>query len=328
MDFRTILEIKKADFTISHSSRILSIGSCFAENIGNRLSSFRFDIDVNPFGIQYNPASIAKGLQILIDRKRFAIDDIFYANDVWSSMMHHSDFSATTSDECLSNINSRIESASARIRNIDFYLITFGTAWIYELLDSGEVVSNCHKLPSNKFHRRRLSVDEIVELYKNLIDKLLHFSPNARFIFSVSPIRHWKDGAHENQISKSTLLLAVEQLREYSPRVSYFPSYELVLDDLRDYRFYDSDMIHPNSVAIEYVWEKLSATYFSASTMELCKRILALVQASQHRPFNANTEAFSKFLKTNHQKALQLKTEFPNLQIDDLINYFGNLSER
>jgi len=323
MDFRTIVEVAKADYSITHKSSILSIGSCFAENIGNRMKSLRFDIDVNPFGIQYNPASIAKGFQILLDNRKFTHDDLFYANDVWSSLMHHSCFSDADVDVCLKNINDGIARGVERIHQCDFYLITFGTAWVYEDVETDEVVSNCHKLPSSRFNRRRLSIGEIVESFSKIIGALLSLSPMAHFVFSVSPIRHWKDGAHENQISKSTLLLAIEQLCSSFPQASYFPSYEILLDDLRDYRFYDVDMVHPNSVAVEYIWEKMSEVFFDETTVALSKRVYSLSQAMSHRPFNANTDAHRKFLDTSLRKAMQLKREFPFLKIDDMIEYFN-----
>ena len=244
--FQTRVEIPKSDFKISYDHSLLTLGSCFAENIGQKLQNIYFETDINPFGVLYNPISISKSIQRLLENKEFTEKDLFQHRGLWQSYSHSSLFSATTAEKCLYNINLRFEKAANQLINTNVILITFGTAWVFEEKSSGNVVSNCHKLPANHFNRRRLTVDEIVANYSNLINTLTAKLPDLKLIFSVSPIRHWKDGAHENNVSKSTLLLAVDKLEREFNSVHYFPAYEIQMDELRDYRFYAADMVHPS----------------------------------------------------------------------------------
>lgn len=254
--FRTIVEIPLAASKITHQHCLLALGSCFAENIGKKLNDAFFQVDVNPFGVLYNPVSIRNSIQLLLENKLFTQEAIFENKGLWQSFSHSSQFSDTNKEKCLTNINKRFESAFDFFNKTDFLLITFGTAWVFEDRKSGNVVSNCHKLPANCFNRRRLTVDEIVADYSTLITELKIKLPNLRILFSVSPIRHWKDGAHENNISKSTLLLAVEALQQNFYQVDYFPAYEIQIDELRDYRFCAVDMQHPSEVAVDYIWSR------------------------------------------------------------------------
>lgn len=323
MDFRTKIDIKRTDISVTHQSQIMSIGSCFAESIGSILKKNKFLIDVNPFGILYNPASIANSLTFLFDEKEFSPNDLFQHNDVWASLYHHSIFSKADKNECLLGINERLHVASKRIKECNLLFITFGTSWVYEYTESGKVVSNCHKLPAYKFKRYRLSVDDIVNTYRVIIERLLSYNPDIKIVFSVSPIRHWKDGAHENQLSKSVLLLAIDELQAHFNNILYFPSYELVLDDLRDYRFYEADMLHPNSVAIEYIWQKFIDAFFSKDTLVLSNAINKLIQARSHRPFNPNTDRHRSFLKSNFEKTEALQKQHPYLPLKEELEYFG-----
>jgi hypothetical protein len=323
MDFRTIINHSKSSISVNYNSRILSFGSCFAETIGSQLRELKFDIDVNPFGIIYNPISIANSLQMLIDDKKFGEDDIFFNNDIWSSLYHHSSFSAIDKDECLQKINSRIEIASYNIKNCDVLLITFGTSWIYRHNKINVVVSNCHKLPAPLFSRHRTGVNEIVESYSILINKLKSINSNLKILFSVSPIRHIKDGLHQNQLSKSTLLLAIDELEKQFDFVEYFPSYEILMDDLRDYRFYEHDMLHPGKPAIDYIWEQFVNLFFSKPTLELCNQIRKIIQAKSHRPFNNNTGSHKLFLQSYFEKTELLRKQFPHLNFKEELKYFG-----
>nr|WP_320117509.1 GSCFA domain-containing protein [uncultured Marinifilum sp.] len=314
--FRTQIEIPKSDFKISYHSKILMLGSCFVENIGSILNKNKFNISVNPFGIVYNPFSVANCIKFLIENKIFTEENLNFANNLYFSYYHHGSFSNNKLEDCLENINSKRQSASLDLAGADILCITFGTSWVYELIDSGLVVSNCHKQLASSFHRYRLNVDEIVKLYKELILSLSLFNPHLKIIFTISPIRHWKDGANGNQLSKATLLLAVEQLVQLFDHVSYFPSYEIVMDELRDYRFYDEDMIHLNSTAVNYIWSRFINTFLDDETLVQMKKIKKIISAAGHRPFNPHSESHQKFLANTYRKMEDLENQIPNLSFD------------
>ncbi len=303
MNFRTELIISPSDFKLSHYDKILTIGSCFTENIGLKLEKSGFQTDINPFGILYNPLSVASAIETLISRKLFSQDDIFEYQGKYHSFSHHSKFSASTPDECLKNINEKITFSSGYLHKTSLLIVTFGTSYIYKLKETDQLVSNCHKLPANHFLYQRLDINEIVSAWDQLLYSLSEINPEIKILMTVSPIRHWKDGAHENQISKSILLLAIEELSQKYPFIRYFPAYEIVLDDLRDYRFYAEDMLHPSSSAVDYIWEKFGQTYFSAETIKEVKKYQEIRQALDHKPFNPDSEEYKSFLS---QKTLQL----------------------
>ena len=253
--FRTAVNIPGFRFKTGYNHLNLFIGSCFTENIGAKMAELKYPVDINPFGILYNPASVAEGIKILMDGLSFTEADLFQQEGLWHSLWHHSRFSGTSIEETLEKINGRIRSSSEYLKNADFLFITFGTAWIYRFKNSGQIVSNCHKLPEGDFVRARLSVEEISDEYRMLCDKLNAFNPSLKIVFTVSPVRHWRDGATENQRSKAILHLAVERIvQENSGFCSYFPAYELVMDELRDYRFYSPDMIHISDIAVDFIW--------------------------------------------------------------------------
>jgi len=293
--FQTKIEIPPTPLSITYTDAVMTLGSCFAENIGRKMEEICFDTEVNPFGVLYNPVSIINSIELLLDNKQFTPDDIFESRSLWHSFSHSSLFSAVSVEGCLDKINSRMTLASNFIRKANVLLITFGTAWIFEERKSGRVVSNCHKLPAAEFVRRRLSVEEIVTNYSHLVDTLSVKLPNLQLIFSVSPIRHWKDGAHENNLSKSTLLLAINELQKRFDQVHYFPAYEIQLDELRDYRFFASDMLHPSEVAVDYIWQRFSETYFDTATQDIKKEVEQLVSDLSHRPLQPDSEEFRKF---------------------------------
>ena len=313
MKFRTEIKIKKASFDINHKSKIMFLGSCFTENIGNILKKYKFNIDINPFGILYNPLSVKKSLEILLNNETFSESDLVKRDDIWHSFSHHSRFSGIKKTEVLENINTQLAVSSEFLRKANYLFITFGTAWTYFLKEDNEVVSNCHKFPAKDFERKLIEIDFIVSEMKSILDKLLAQNKNLKIIFTVSPIRHWKDGANGNQISKATLLLAIQKLRKEYYSASYFPSYELVIDDLRDYRFYADDMLHPNDLAVEYIREKFAECYFSSSTKEINKEIVAISKAESHRPFNPNSESHQKFLQKLNKRIEKLQLKIDNL---------------
>lgn len=312
--FQTKVEIPKSDFNIAYQDRVMTLGSCFAENIGQRMQKLYFDIDVNPFGVLYNPVSIRNSIDLLIENKPFIHDNVFENRGLWQSFGHSSLFSDTTPDKCLNKINERFVNAATCFPKTDYLLITFGTAWVFEEKKSGRVVSNCHKLPASHFVRRRLTVDEIVADYTTLITILANVFPNLKIIFSISPIRHWKDGAQENTISKSTLLLAVNDLQQKFPQVRYFPAYEIQMDELRDYRFYASDMLHPSEVAVDYIWSRFSETYFDDATTVMKAELDQLASDLSHRPLHPESEEFVKFRSNIQKKKAALIKKYPLLE--------------
>lgn len=316
MELITKVEYGKAPFKISHLSKSLLLGSCFAENIGCLMRENKFDCDVNPFGILYNPLSVSKALDDIIACKHYGPDDLFFHQECYHSYMHHGSFSATNREMVLDTINTRLSKASQRLAQTEVLIITFGTAWVYYLQSTREVVSNCHKMPAKTFVREKLTVNDIVETYSSLIAKLQQCSPNLRLLFTVSPIRHVKDGLHENQLSKATLLLAVDELtRRFPEQISYFPAYEIVMDELRDYRFYADDMVHPSALAVQYIWERFCELYFSADTLQLMKECSNLARALAHRPLKPDSTEYKRFLGQIVLKIEQLNEKYPYLDL-------------
>jgi hypothetical protein len=291
----------------------MTLGSCFAENIGKKLGDAFFLTEVNPFGVLYNPISIRNSIELLLENKPFTQESVFENKGLWQSFSHSSLFSDISAEKCLTNINKRFEIACKFLQKTDILLITFGTAWVFEEQKSGSVVSNCHKLPASCFNRRRLNVDEIVDEYSKLINELTIKQPNLKLIFSVSPIRHWKDGAHENNISKSTLLLAIEILQKKFPQVDYFPAYEIQMDELRDYRFYAADMLHPSDVAVDYIWSRFSENYFDQTTLGIMKELERLSAGLAHRPMHPESMEFYKFQQKMNEQKINIMTKYPFL---------------
>lgn len=264
MKLQTIVDIQPSAWKIGYGDKILLVGSCFADSIGQMMAQRGLQVTCNPFGTLYNPVSIAQAMQMT------EIPPLVEHEGLWHSMAHHGSFSRATEEETREAVRQSIETMQHTLKEANVVIVTFGTAWVYEMKDpawltgsgASPVVGNCHKLPANYFTRRRLSVDEIEALWRPLIAKY----PDKHWLFTVSPIRHIKDGLHENQLSKATLLQAVEDLITQLSAISYFPSYEIMLDELRDYRFYAEDLVHPSPVAIQYIWERFAENYCTPQT--------------------------------------------------------------
>lgn len=318
MVFRTEITIPRASFSISHANKIEMIGSCFVENISAKLKQAGFRIDVNPFGILYNPVSIGNAFADLLQRKEFTEDDIFLADGIYRSFSHHGRFSGVEPTQVLETMNLQLAASQRFLKEASILIITFGTAKVYRLLSTGEVVANCHKLPANRFSHELLSVDAIVEQWLYRIEQLKRLNPGIKILFTVSPIRHWKDGAHDNQVSKSVLFVALNEILRQTENTFYFPSYELMLDDLRDYRFYAEDMIHPNAQAINYIWEKFGNTYFDDKTKEVIKELESIRQALNHRPFNPDSDEYKNFLKAALQRKEAFSRQHPEVDVSEL----------
>lgn len=290
MNLITPVEIPSYAQKIDYSKFLMFVGSCFTENIGNRFKQIFFKTLINPFGIIYNPSSVKEGLDLLLKKRVFTEADLFFFNEQWHSFSHHGVFSGAEKNTVLKSMNDNLLYAHDFLKTTDFLFITFGTAWIYELIKSGSVVSNCHKLPSGEFSRRLLSVDEIVQSYELVLNRLKVFNPKINIFLTISPVRHLKDGAMGNQISKSTLVLAVNKLVNMFNFVDYFPAYEIVLDELRDYRFYAGDMTHLNSSAVDYIWEKIEESFFSKKILDELKLAKKLHKNIRHRIVNKQSK--------------------------------------
>ena len=329
MDFHLEFTPKPFDVKINHRQNLMLIGSCFTEQIGTKLSNHKFTVLDNPNGILFNPVSICKSISSYIANKQYTEADMFYQNECWNSWEHHSRFSHPDKKICLNGINESQSKANAFLKNADWLLITLGSAFVYELSSpSGEglglrpVVANCHKVPTDKFSKRLLSADEVFTDLNKVIEKAVAFNPQIKIIFTISPVRHLRDGFVENNRSKATLIQAVHQLVEKNSHCFYFPAYELIIDDLRDYRFFAEDMVHPNYAATNYVWEKFIATCIDEPSQQLMKEIAVIVAAKNHKPFNPTSEQHKKFLQTNFEKVKKLQQQFPYLMLKEEEAFF------
>ena len=319
MEFRTKVELPTNQEEIKHSDKLMLWGSCFADNIGKKLTDYKFSCDLNPFGILYNPMSIALAIRQLLSDKRYTEDDLIFKNGEWFSYMHHSQFSDSESKICLSNINSRIERGTDNLKHANWIIFTWGTAWVYRLMTNQMIVGNCHKMPEKTFMRSRIEVEDIYTEYLTLIQDIRKINPNVKCLFTVSPIRHAKDGMHGNQLSKSTLLVAIDKICSHTEGCYYFPSYEIMMDELRDYRFYADDMLHPTPLAINYIWECFAETYFSQSTEAIMKAWEKIRKGLTHRPFDTQSDAHQRFLREILLKIELLKEKIPYLDVENEI---------
>lgn len=297
MNLQTPITLPKVSFDITHRSKMLLFGSCFSENIGSKLVENKFSVNVNPYGVLYNPDSIYYAINRLLDKIEFTQSDFIHHNESYHSFMHHGSFSKTNLDDTLQNVNKEFNIAASQLDDADFLLITFGTTYVFRHRETDVIVGNCHKLPANQFTRERLTVEEITTRWGYLITRAIDYNPKLKIIFTVSPIRHFKDGAHNNQLSKSILHLSIENLIEQYPlNAFYFPAFEIMMDELRDYRFYADDMLHPSQLAQDYIWKKFGETYFSKETHNINVEWQRIHQALSHRASNPDSDAYQKFL--------------------------------
>lgn len=305
MKFTTPVNIKTKK-TIDHNSRIVMLGSCFAENIGKKLIESGFNVVMNPMGILYNPISIHSALKRIIEGREFTEDDLFYHNGLWASFMHHGSFSHADKTEALKMMNERLLEGHEQLKKATHLIITFGSAEVYE--KDGNVVSNCHKLPSRQFTHRLLSINEITIPYS------LFPTPSLLPIFTISPVRYLGEGAHHGQINKSTLLLATNQICKETG-ADYFPSYEIMMDELRDYRYYAADMIHPSDVAVEYIFERFTETYFTDEAIRTSEEVKKIKKSLTHRPIHPDSEEYEKFKRKLLQQIETLTQKYHNIKL-------------
>ncbi len=298
MKLYTSVDIAPCARKIGYGDKILLLGSCFADNIGAKFAEHYFQTTINPLGTLYNPASIA--LSITDSQHSIPDSRLIYHNGLWHSMMHHGTFSGKDKAAVQARCLDGYERLQRALKEATTVIVTFGTAWVYEM--DGQVVANCHKLPANRFTRRCLTVDEIVEMWQPIVASM----PDKHWIFTVSPIRHVKDGLHANQVSKAILLQAVDELGQ-----SYFPSYEIMMDELRDYRFYAEDMVHPSQVAVEYIWQRFVETYMTEDTRGEMRTLHQLWQDRHHRFLHPDSEEAERFRLHVERQMVALKERYP-----------------
>lgn len=310
-------------FAIDHQTSILAIGSCFAEHIGQRLIDLKFDIVLNPFGIVYNPASIQRCFSRLESGKAFTEEDLFMHDGLWHSFQHHGKFSAPEKEGALAKMNEALALGQEQWQKAKSIIVTLGTAWAYRHKASCQIVANNHKQPQQDFDRELLTVEQIKSLLQSIITPTLRREDPPQWLFSVSPVRHLKDGAIGNNRSKAHLLTAVHNLVDEIETVHYFPGYELLLDELRDYRFFTSDHAHPSEEAIAHIWDQFGGAFFSESTHQLNRKLGFLQQAMAHRPLHPDTDAYRNFRAQQVAQIDQLSTAHPFLELSDWRNYFS-----
>ncbi len=314
MQFRTQIPFKKQKHNqIDYNAKILMLGSCFTENIGNKLNYFKFTTTVNPFGILFHPKAIENLVLNAISEKKYTEENIFFQNEQWHCFEAHSSLSKPSKEILLQRLNTAVDLTNKQIHKSTHIIITLGTAWCYRFIETDTIVANCHKVPQKKFLKELLPVNEINESLASIIALIRSINKNTSVLFTVSPVRHLKDGFVENQQSKSHLITAIHQVVEPRNNVFYFPSYEIMMDELRDYRFYNEDMIHPNITAIQYIWEKFVQTWISPDAEGTMQEIETIQKGLLHRPFNPNSEQHQEFLKNIDTKIKNLQLKFPKI---------------
>lgn len=324
MEFRTAIKINNATEQIQHSHRIMLIGSCFSDNIGSKLQNALMNVDINPFGTVYNPVSIYNEISNIVSGKEITDNELFFANGMWNHFGFHSHFSRAEQTDALTTMNNRLRKAHDNLKHCDWIIITLGTAMIYEHKTSNSIVSNCHKLPATEFSRRILKIEEVKHYLESILSIIHDYNNHTKIIFTVSPIRHVSDGLELNQLSKSTLRVAIGNIVEaHSDFCHYFPAYEIMMDDLRDYRFYASDMVHPSDIAIEYIWNVFKATFFNDKTAQATSRCERMSKRLAHRPMTDNQVALNRFRNETQEVLFNLVKEYPYLKdLTQLQKYF------
>lgn len=311
MQFRTPVPIPKSDHLIDYNSKIVSLGSCFAVNMAEKLDYYKLQNVCNPFGILFHPLAIEKLVNFAVSGKRFTESDIFYHNERWHCFDVHSDLSNSNKETLLESLNEILISTSRQLREASHVIITYGTSWVYRNIQSDAIVANCHKVPQKQFRKELLSVGEIQESIANTLKFIHSVNPNCSVVFTVSPVRHIKDGFVENQWSKSNLIAALHQIINCQLSIiNYFPSYEIMMDELRDYRFYAEDMLHPNQVAIDYIWERFKETNIAETAYETMDAVATIQKSLQHRPFNPDSESHQKFEANLQDKISKMVSQY------------------
>ena len=315
MQLHTHIPLKPFVPAIDYNSKLVLIGSCFAEHIASKLTYYKFQSVSNPFGILFHPEAIQNLVQRALEKSHYTENEIFQNNERWHCYDAHSDLSGADSQTTLRQLNEAIESTYQQIHESTHIIITFGTAWVYRSKNSGRLVANCHKVPQREFDKELLTVEEIGHSIRNISELIKASGSQAELIFTVSPVRHLKDGFSENQRSKAHLITAVHQAVEDGVG-HYFPSYELMMDELRDYRYYDRDMIHPNEIAIDYIWEKFRGVWIDPGVYSVMDSVEQIQKGLDHKPFNPRSSQHKEFKKGLEGKIKALQDQYPFMQFE------------
>ena len=316
MQLRTKIPLKPQNPKLCYNSDILLVGSCFVENIGRKLDFFKFKNLVNPLGILFHSEAVFNFFKNIKSGKIYTEDDIFFHQERWHSFEAHSVLSHPEKEVLLQNLHENSQKAKLQLKKASHVIITLGTAWAYELKSTGQTVANCHKVPQQEFQKKLQSVDQVFSYLKKIVEIISEINSEAVVIFTVSPVRHIKDGFVENQRSKAHLIAAVHQLIETDfskTKISYFPSYEIMMDELRDYRFYAEDMVHPSEVALNYIWERFSEVWIAPEALQTMKLVETVQRGLQHKPFNPESKQHQKFLQDLELKKQKLQEEHPHI---------------
>jgi hypothetical protein len=315
--FRTEVPVPSFPFKMDHNSHVTLLGSCFAENIGNLLQQHKIPVLINPFGILFNPFSIVNALERMINHRAYTADELIQRDEVFLSLDHHGRFNHRTAGETLDAINTSLRMGSEALRKSSVIFITLGSAWVYRHRSSGHIVANCHKLPGADFEKQLLGYQDVHLSLRQVPQFLKANKVQAEVIFTVSPVRHWKEGAIGNQRSKAILLAAIHEVVQEYDQCHYFPAYEVMMDDLRDYRFYATDMIHPTAQAIDYVWQKFQLALFTEECRIICREVNSVVEAAQHRPMDPESNSFQRFIKKQLEIIAALEAQYPALNFTE-----------
>jgi len=317
LPLRTVLNPINYPFSLDYQDQFLLLGSCFTENIGKKLKAAKFQVIINPFGILYNPISILDNLERAIQGAALPQNTLFQHQEYWYSHLHHSQFSASSEEDLKPQIQAQDQLTQTIFSTSNYLVLSFGTAKVYEHKVWGNVVANCHKVPMREFENRLLKPKEIVDDYLSFLKNLRTKNDELKVLFTLSPVRHIRDGIVENQRSKAILLTAIHEICEQLSFAYYFPSYELLMDDLRDYRFYERDLIHPSDLAIDYIWEYFRQCFFDTSTQQIYQQVKAIQQAAAHRPFLQNSAAHQQFVHQQLEKIKQLNQQVSFLDLEE-----------
>ncbi|MDX5586021.1 MAG: GSCFA domain-containing protein [Aureibaculum sp.] len=313
MQLRTEIPISKERSLIDYDSKLVLLGSCFSDNIGEKLAYFKFNSLVNPFGILFHPIAIENFILNSINEKQFSDKDVFCHNEIWHSFETHSVLSSSSKNELLASINSAVKHSNKQLQEATHIIITLGTSWVYRYIETDTIVANCHKIPQKKFSKELLTINEITESLDATISLIKSLQKDVSIIFTLSPIRHLKNGFIENKLSKAHLLSAIHEVTDPKDKIHYFPSYEIMMDELRDYRFYAEDMIHPNATAIQYIWERFRDTWMSDNAVKIMGEVNSIQKDLTHKPFNPDSKQHAEFLDSIDAKIRHLQTTLPKI---------------
>ncbi|QIE59266.1 GSCFA domain-containing protein [Rasiella rasia] len=321
MKLQTTIPLKPVANQINYDSKILLIGSCFTENIGEKLAYFKFQSSVNPFGIVFHPLAIEQLIHRAIHQTLFTETDVFERDGQWFCFETHSSVTETSKEQLIALLNNTLLEFASYVRQTSHIIFTYGTAWVYRHVASNAVVANCHKLPQKEFTKELLSMQEISASIARTVSLLSEINSTVKIITTVSPVRHLKDGFVENTQGKAHLIAGIHTFMNQKPIIDtlqthYFPSYEIMMDELRDYRFYGEDMIHPSKIAVDYIWDKFQLVWIASETLQLQKEVDVVQKGLQHRPFYPNGEAHVNFQQDLQQKVATLQTKLPHVTFD------------